>query len=238
MLSRLFQKIVPIFGLFLIISIIPAVHADSISVDIKNSVYDINYQSTGVELNSVTADLGFMSLIFDVSVSESGSQIEFTFDRDFFDAKLGSEDDDFFVIADGDEITFTETKNNSQRVILLSVDPGTEEIEIIGSQIIDVSYMVEKAVSDAEEQAKAEEEAKIQEEIKQQEVTSKLEEACGEGTILEDGICVIENPIVESPPIDSSPLIYGMFGAMGIALALVLILWGIGKKSNKHIPKE
>ena len=99
-------KIVLAFGVFAIISILPAAFADSISVDIGESTYDIEYTANGVEIKSASADMDFMSLIFSVEVSDSEGQLEFNFDRDFFDAKLGSEDDGFFVIADGDELSF------------------------------------------------------------------------------------------------------------------------------------
>ena len=175
-----------------------------------------------------------MSLIFEIDVLSKNGQLEFNFDRDFFDAKLGSEDDDFFVIVDGYELQFEETKDESHRSISFLVDPGTEEIEIIGSDLAGVSYILEQ-----EAEVKAEQEAiKQEEEEKEAEIISILEEQCGEGTILEDGVCILENPIIESPPIDSTPLLLGIFGAMGIGLAVVLILWGIGKRSNKVIPPE
>ena len=234
----MFPKIELAFGVFAIISILPAAFADSISVDTGESTYDIEYTANGVDIKSASADMDFMSLIFTVDVLDSEGQLEFNFDRDFFDAKLGSEDDDFFVIVDGDELQFEETKDESHRSISFLVDPGSEEIEIIGSEIAGVSYILEK---EAEVQAEIEaEEIAIEQEKaeKMAEVVAILEEQCGEGTILEDGVCVLENPIIESAPIDSSPLIYGMFGAMGIGLAVVLILWGIGKRSNKEIPPE
>ena len=231
-------KTVFVIVAFAIFSLVPAAFADSISVDFGESTYEIEYTSNGVELKSATADMDFMSLIFQVEVLDNKGEIEFNFDRDFFDAKLGSEDDGFFVIADGDELSFEETKDNSHRIIVFSIDPGTEEIEIVGSQLAGTSYLIEKEEADIVAAIEAEEEAIAAAEAEEAEVISILEEQCGEGTILEDGVCVLENPIIESPPIDSSPLIYGMFGAMGIGLAVVLILWGIGKRSNKEIPTE
>ena len=234
----MFQKTAFAIAAFAIFALVPAAFADSISVNTGDSTYDIEYTSSNVEIRSVTADMGFISLIFEVEVVGSGGELEFNFERNFFDAKLGSEDDDFFVLVDGDELSFTETKDDSHRSISFLVDPGTEEIEIIGSEIAGVSYILEK---EAEVQAEIEaEEIAIEQEKAEKvaEVVAILEEQCGEGTILEDGVCVLENPVIESPPIDSSPLIYGMFGAMGIGLTVVLILWGIGKRSNKEIPPE
>ena len=53
-----------------------------------------------------------------------------------------------------------------------------------------------------------------------------MEAACGEGTIFEDGECIA----VQFEPLNSGPLINSIFAAMGIGLAVMIILWGIGKK--------
>jgi len=234
----MFPKIVLAFGVFAIISILPAAFADSISVNIGESTYDIEYTANGVDIKSASADMDFMSLIFTIEVLDSEGQLEFNFDRDFFDAKLGSEDDGFFVIADGDELSFEETKDDSYRNIVFTIDPGTEEIEIVGSQIAGVSYLIEKEEAETQAAIEAEEQAIADAEAEEAEIISILEEGCGEGTILKDGICVLENPPVQSTPINPTPLLYGIFGAMGIGLAMVLILWGIGKRSNKEIPTD
>ena len=224
-------KIILAFAIFTVISVIPGAFADSISVDIEDSTYEIDFTSVDVEIKSVSADTNFMSLIFEIDVLSKNGQLEFNFDRDFFDAKLGSEDDDFFVLVDGDELSFEESKDDFYRNIVFSVDPGSEEIEIIGSQIVGISYLLEKEAEiqiqiEVEEQAIEEQEA---------EIISKLQEQCGEGTILEDGVCVLAN---ESVPINVTPLFLGFGIAFGIAITAVLILWGFGKISNKELPKE
>lgn len=227
----MFPKIILAFAIFTVISVIPGAFADSISVDIEDSTYEIDFTSIDVEIKSVSADTDFISLIFEIDVLSKNGQLEFNFDRDFFDAKLGSEDDDFFVLVDGDELSFEESKDDFYRNIVFSVDPGSEEIEIIGSQIVGISYLLEKEVEiqiqiEAEEQAIEEQEA---------EIISKLQEQCGEGTILEDGVCVLAN---ESVPINVTPLFLGFGIAFGIAITAVLILWGFGKISNKELPEE
>ena len=224
-------KIILAFAIFTVISVIPGAFADSISVDIEDSTYEIDFTSVDVEIKSVSADTNFMSLIFEIDVLSKNGQLEFNFDRDFFDAKLGSEDDDFFVLVDGDELSFEESKDDFYRNIVFSVDPGSEEIEIIGSQIVGISYLLEKEAEiqiqiEVEEQAIEEQEA---------EIISKLQEQCGEGTILEDGVCVLAN---ESVPINVTPLFLGFGIAFGIAITAVLILWGFGKISNKELPEE
>ena len=227
----MFPKIILAFAIFTVISVIPGAFADSISVDIEDSTYEIDFTSVDVEIKSVSADTDFISLIFEIDVLSKNGQLEFNFDRDFFDAKLGSEDDDFFVLVDGDELSFEESKDDFYRNIVFSVDPGSEEIEIIGSQIVGISYLLEKEVEIqiqivVEEQAIKEQEA---------EIISKLQEQCGEGTILEDGVCVLAN---ESVPINVTPLFLGFGIAFGIAITAVLILWGFGKISNKELPEE
>ena len=224
-------KIILAFAIFTVISVIPGAFADSISVDIEDSTYEIDFTSVDVEIKSVSADTNFMSLIFEIDVLSKNGQLEFNFDRNFFDAKLGSEDDDFFVLVDGDELSFEESKDDFYRNIVFSVDPGSEEIEIIGSQIVGISYLLEKEAEiqiqiEVEEQAIEEQEA---------EIISKLQEQCGEGTILEDGVCVLAN---ESVPINVTPLFLGFGIAFGIAITAVLILWGFGKISNKELPEE
>ena len=224
-------KIILAFAIFTVISVIPGAFADSISVDIEDSTYEIDFTSVDVEIKSVSADTDFMSLIFEIDVLSKNGQLEFNFDRDFFDAKLGSEDDDFFVLVDGDELSFEESKDDFYRNIVFSIDPGSEEIEIIGSQIVGISYLLEKEAEiqtqiEIEEQAAEEQEA---------EIISKLQEQCGEGTVLEDGVCVLAN---ESVSINVTPLFLGFGIAFGIAITAVLILWGFGKISNKELPEE
>ena len=227
----MFPKIILAFAIFTVISVIPGAFADSISVDIEDSTHEIDFTSVDVEIKSVTADTNFMSLIFEIDVLSKNGQLEFNFDRDFFDAKLGSEDDDFFVLVDGDELSFEESKDDFYRNIVFSVVPGSEEIEIIGSQIVGISYLLEKEAEiqiqiEVEEQAIEEQEA---------EIISKLQEQCGEGTVLEDGVCVLAN---ESVSINVTPLFLGFGIAFGIAITAVLILWGFGKISNKELPEE
>jgi len=227
----LLPKIILAFAIFTVISVIPGAFADSISVDIEDSTYEIDFTSVDVEIKSVSADTNFMSLIFEIDVLSKNGQLEFNFDRDFFDAKLGSEDDDFFVLVDGDELSFEESKDDFYRNIVFSVDPGSEEIEIIGSQIVGISYLLEKE-AEIQIQIEVEEQAIEKQEA---EIISKLQEQCGEGTILEDGVCVLAN---ESVPISVTPLFLGFGIAFGIAITAVLILWGFGKISNRELPEE
>jgi len=251
----------------LIICTISITPAFAETLDLKasglNIHYAISYESTGVLLNSVSPDLDFISLIFEVSVLESTNDVSITFPRDVFDAKIGDDDDEFFVLADGEEIGFEEEKDESFRTLHFSMPVGTEELEVIGTILLGASYLQELAAQAAEEAAKKEVEEKdlaaaFEAQIKKDaaetaakqaamkeaeaEAAAKAEEraydarqafleaSCAEGTTYsaDEGCIVVEE---ELP--DSGPLINSIFAAMGIGLAVMIILWGIGRSRHK-----
>lgn len=248
-------KTLVIFVLIATIAITPA-FASTIPIEIKqlNALlhYDIPYTSTGVVINSVTADLDFISLIFGISVTEPLGEISITFDRDIFDAIIDEEDDEFFILADGEEVQFVEQKIGNDRTLSFAVPAGTEELEIIGTILFDASFLdavkaieqqdeeERKALAKAQGEAmrklieaeaaktKAEYEARMAAQAAAEEESrlAVLEEACGEGTTFVDGECIVP----EKESIDSGSLINSIFAAMGIGLAAMIILWGIGKK--------
>jgi len=226
---------------------VPSAFADTISTEIDNSTYDIDYSSNNVILKSATADLDFISLLFETEVSVSGGDVTITFERDFFDAKIGYSDDDFFILSDGDEIEFEEIKNDQTRILSFSLSAGTEEIEIIGTILAGNSFLIEqeqqekdnaeaeaKAQAEAEAKAQAEAEAKAQAEIK----LEKLEAACGEGTIFENGECVLSPMEKNASDVRTGPLIYSIVIGMSLGIVIMLILWGIGKRSHKVLSDD
>ena len=146
---------------------IPSAFADTVSTEIDDTSYDIDYNANNVVLKSVTADLDFISLIFETEVSGSEGDVSITFQRDFFDAKLGYSDDDFFILSDGDEIEFEEIKNDESRTLSFSLSAGTEEIEIIGTILANNSFLIEQEQqeqqdADAAEKAQAEADAQAE----------------------------------------------------------------------------
>ena len=250
---------------------IPSAFADSLTVEIDSTNYDIDYTGNNVKINSVTAiaSSNWQSLIFETEVSESGGEISITFERDFFDAKIGIQlDDDFFILSDGEEITFDETKNDQFRTLSFSLSPGTQEIEIIGTILAGYSFLeeqseqaqkaleekeaadkaatalakaqqeaiekaaAEKAATDAAEKAIAE--AKLAEEEK----LEKLMNSCGDGTVYENGECVLSPLEKYASDVRTGPLIYSIVIAMSLGIIITLILWGIGKRSHKVLSDE
>ena len=236
--------------------VIPSAFADTVSTEIDNASYDIDYNANNVVLKSVTADLDFISLIFETEVSGSEGDISITFQRDFFDAKLGYSDDDFFILSDGDEIEFEEVKTDEYRTLSFSLSAGTEEIEIIGTILANNSFLIEqeqqdvdaaaKAQAEADAQAKAESAAKAQAEAQAKADVEKAEEekienmmnTCGDGTVYENGECVLSPMEKNASDFRTGPLIYSIVIAMLLGIVIMMILWGIGKKSHKVLSDD
>jgi len=248
---------------------IPSAFAETISTEINSTVYDIEYTGNNIALKSATADLDFISLIFETEVADSQADISITFQRDFFDAKIGTEiDDEFFILADGDEIQFTETKDNNSRTLSFSLSPGTEEIEIIGTILANNSFLIDqqqeeidaeakakadaeakakadaeaKAKADAEAKAKADAEAKAKADaevkLAEKEKLEKQMNACGEGTVYDNGECILSPMEKNASDMRTGPLIYSIVIGMSLGIIIMLILWGIGKRSHKVLSEE
>ena len=243
---------------------IPSAFADTVSTDIDSVSYDIEYTGNNVVLKSATADLDFISLIFETEVTGSEGDVSITLQRDFFDAKIGYSDDDFFILSDGDEIEFEETKDDTSRTLSFSLSSGTEEIEIIGTILANNSFLIEQeqqaensaaqaqadaeaaaqAQADAEAAAQADAEAAAQAQADadaknaEEEKLEKLMNSCGDGTVFENGECVLSNMEKNAKNVNYGPLIYSVVIAMMIGITITLILWGIGKKSHKVLSDE
>ena len=260
------MKLTIVLATVLIVAIIiPSAFADSISVDIDNTSYDISYIENNVVLKSAIADLDFISLIFETEVSGSGGDVSITFQRDFFDAKIGTNiDDEFFILSDGDEIEFEETKNDESRTLSFSLSAGTEEIEIIGTILANNSFLIEqqqkeaniqaesdakaqaesdaKAQAESDAKAQAESDAKAQAEsdakLNEERKLEKLMNSCGDGTIFENGECVLSPMEKNAGDTNIGPLIYSVVIGLMIGIVIILILWGIGKKSHKVLSDD
>ncbi len=253
------MKLKTVYITALIFSImIPSAFADTVSTEIDSTNYDIVYTGNNVVLKSATADLDFISLIFDTEVSGSDGDVSITFQRDFFDAKLGYSDDDFFILSDGDEIEFTEVKTDESRTLSFPLSAGTEEIEIIGTILANNSFLIEQeqqaqdsaaqaqADADAAAQAQADADAAAQAQADadavaknaEEEKLDKLMNACGDGTVYENGECVLSAMEKNASDMRTGPLIYSVVIGMSIGIVIMMILWGIGKKSHKVLSDD
>ena len=231
--------------------------ADSIALKIKDLPAQVNnaigFTATGIEVDSLEGDIEVISLIFGITVTEPSGDISITIPRNVFDAKTGDDDDEFFILADGEEVKFEEERTEDLRILSFSVIEGTEEIEIFGTKLLTESYFEKVRAATEKEEAltqekfeemqreallkhfeeeQAEQEYQAEQQIQMQSEAEDsriafLMASCGEGTVYEVDVgCTV----LEEESIDSGPLINSIFAAMGIGLAVMIILWGIGKK--------
>lgn len=105
------------------------------TVAIEGSTDLIGYMITGGKLLSIMPDVEANSLIVSIDATSDGS-LTLTIPRSVLDATMNGEDDDFFVLIDGEEVDFEETTSATNRVLTIAFPAGAEEIEIIGTFVV------------------------------------------------------------------------------------------------------
>ena len=159
-----------------------------VTVDLEGKSINVNYDATGLEILSaqILDEGGFASLILEVDVTDSQGILEITINRDIFDSKFEGVDDAFIIISDGSETNFEEIATTTQsRTLRIELPAGTDEVEIIGTEFV----MPETTVPEPEPPAPEEPEPPAPEEP---ETPSEPKTQCGPGTVLKDGVCVLE----------------------------------------------
>lgn len=230
------------FGLMLFTIISSAlVYAETLSVEVGGTSYDVDYTVTGMTVSGIESDFGFISLIITVDVPDSTGTLDITFDRSFFDSTFEGVDDDFIILADGDEATSTETNTNSQsRTLSIELPAGTADVEIIGS-VFGISALEETPEETPEE-------APVKDKPKTQcgpgtilkDGVCVLDERCGPGTILKNGVCVLDSTPQPAAGTGTSKgmgkeLITGVIAAFAAAGTVGIIL-GLIAKAGKSRP--
>lgn len=97
--------------------------------------YTVNYSITGATVDDVSISPQDTSLIVSLKSSSDGN-LTMTMPRSLIDAKAGTGDDQFFVLVDGADTDFTENKTNTDRTVNVSFPQDTQQIEIIGTQVV------------------------------------------------------------------------------------------------------
>jgi len=231
----------------------------TIAVDLDGTSFNVSYDAEGLQVLTAEALVegeGFASLILGVDVTGSPGILEITFDRDFFDAKLGDgNDEEFFIIADGfEELSFEETQTMSERTLRIELAPGTEELEIFGTAFGEPETMEEEMMEETIEEETIEEETIEEETIEEETIEEEtieepktqcgpgtilkngvcvLEEKCGPGTTLQDGVCVASASTSSIPPSISRDFIVGGVAALVISFAVMLILGLISRAGRQ-----
>ncbi len=224
------------------------VYAETIPVDVDGTSFNVEYTATGMTVSGIESDTDFISLILTVDVTESSGTLDITLDRSLLDSTFQGLDDDFILLADGDEPVFSEIITSQSRTLSIELPAGTEEIEIIGSvfgQTVDATPVEDTPVEDTPVEDTPVEDTPVEDtpvEDTPVEDTPKtqcgpgtilkndacvLDERCGPGTILMDGACVID-PTSQSSGSTSKGMgtefATGMIYAIVIAGAILLVV--------------
>lgn len=104
-------------------------------IPVQGTDLEITYAISGGVIKQVIPDHDEKSLRIEIDSISNGT-LSIKLPRDVIDAKFGEDDDDFFVILDGLDVNFEETKTGHERTITVEFPEGTEEIEIIGTFVI------------------------------------------------------------------------------------------------------
>ena len=96
----------------------------------------IGYEITGGKILSIMPDVDANSLIVSIDTTSDGS-LTLTIPRSVAQSLLESgEDDEYFVLIDGEEVDFSEATSSTARTLTIAFQEGAEEIEIIGTWVI------------------------------------------------------------------------------------------------------
>jgi len=107
-------------------------------VHVEGTDFDVSYSITGGRVLGITADVEAKSLLVSIDTTSDGTLI-ITLPRGLIDAKINGnqgDDEQFFVLIDGEEVEFEEDKTSEDRTLTIHFQDGAEEIEIIGTWII------------------------------------------------------------------------------------------------------
>ena len=97
--------------------------------------YTVNYSVIGATVDDISISPQDTSLLVSLKSSGDGN-LTMTMPRSLIDAKASTGDDQFFVLVDGADTDFTESKTNADRTVTVSFPEGTQQVEVIGTQIV------------------------------------------------------------------------------------------------------
>ena len=109
------------------------VTATTVTVQDSNDL--MYYEITNGKIINIIPDMDAKSLLIYIETTDNGS-ITLTIPRSVLDATIDGEDDEFFVLVDGEEVDFEEITTSTDRTLTIEFLAGAEQIEIIGTFVI------------------------------------------------------------------------------------------------------
>ena len=105
------------------------------TVTVQDSKDLMYYEITNGKIINIMPDMDAKSLLIYIETTDNGS-ITLTIPRSVLDATINGEDDEFFVLVDGEEVDFEEITTSTDRTLTIEFLAGSEQIEIIGTFVI------------------------------------------------------------------------------------------------------
>ena len=105
------------------------------TITVQDSMDLVSYEIINAKLINVMPDMDAVSLLIYIEAIDNGS-ITLTIPRSVLDATINEEDDEFFVLVDGEEVDFEQITTSTDRTLTIDFLAGTEQIEIIGTFVI------------------------------------------------------------------------------------------------------
>jgi len=137
-----------------LIQVILAMTVFSAIVGIANAemASSFDMKTIGVEVNGIEIDSNEAVVVLDVNVIEDSGSITITFEREFFDSLYYDNDDEFVIIADGDNVHYNEINTSSEsRTIQFKLNSDIEAVEIFGTQFMGNDILSKTVVEEQEE---------------------------------------------------------------------------------------
>jgi len=106
------------------------------TIPVDGTDFSILYTITNGKVLDIKADTQSKSLIVSIQTTGDGV-LTITLPRALIDAQANGQDDQYFVLNDGQEASFQEiNKTSTDRTLSIPFTDGTQQIEIIGTQIV------------------------------------------------------------------------------------------------------
>lgn len=106
------------------------------TIPVDNANFSVSYTITNGKVTDIKVDTQSKSLIVSIQTNGNGV-LTITLPRALIDAQLNGHDDQYFVLNDGQEASFQEiNKTSTDRTLSIPFTDGTQQIEIIGTQVV------------------------------------------------------------------------------------------------------
>ena len=92
----------------------------------------IEYNISGAQVTDIFLSRESNSVLISIDATYPGSLV-ITFPREAIDATIDGMDESFFVLVDGEEVDYTETKTDIDRTLTIEFLAGIQEIEVVGT---------------------------------------------------------------------------------------------------------